>query len=191
MLDRRGTAQLELPTGLLQPPAEVGVLGGPNALVEAADLLERGTPDEQVGRHRAGPVGMAQVRLLGEEVAGRAVASGERVAVDQRHYLARERADVLRHRRREVGVEQTSRRQAVGVEEQDPLAVRARRSDVAGVGRRALAGGPDHRHAAPGGCEAGVVGEDQLVSDPQVEREQRVDRGAGPRTRPRRTALRR
>ena len=64
VLDARAAAQLEPPARLLQPPAEVGVLGGADALVEAAELLERGAADEQVGGDGARQVRVAQMRLL-------------------------------------------------------------------------------------------------------------------------------
>ena len=53
-----GGQRLESPAGALQPPAEIGVLGCPHALVEAAHLFERGAPHEQVGGDGAGEVRM-------------------------------------------------------------------------------------------------------------------------------------
>ena len=78
VLDARLRPQLEPPARLLQPPAEVGVLGRAHALVEAADLLERGPAHHQVRGHRARPVGVGEMGLLAEEAARGAVARRER-----------------------------------------------------------------------------------------------------------------
>ncbi len=181
VLDARAGAELEPPPGLLQAPAEVGVLGRAHPLVEAADLLERGAADQQVGRDGPREVRMGEVRLLAEEVPGGAVPRGERRGVRPAATTSPASAPTssatgsAKYASSSVGG-----RAAVGVQEQDPVG-RARSAPAlracAGErsprrGRRCTASGA-RRRPTPG-----VVGEDQLVALAGVRGEQRRDRAA-------------
>src|ERR1019366_10474309 len=98
-------SRLQTPPGVLQAPAEIGVLRGPHALVETADLLERRPSHKYVGGRRAWPIGMLEVGLLAEAAARGAVALGERVGAGGRDDFADQRPHVLRDLPREVRVE--------------------------------------------------------------------------------------
>ncbi len=78
---------------------------------------------------------MRQMHLLAEEVASGTVAFGERRSVGSPYHLSRQRAHVSGDRLAEVRVQEVGRRATVGVEEQDPLARRARSADVSGMRR--------------------------------------------------------
>ncbi len=154
VLDSRLRAQFQPPARLLEAPAQVGVLGGPDALIEAADLLECDPAHQQVRRDRPRAVGVREMRLLAEEAAGGAVAGGERVGVGAGGDLTGQCPDARGHGLAEIRIEQSTRRAAVGVEEQDPVAARARRAGVAGVRGRAFAGRSHDREPVTGADEA-------------------------------------
>src|SRR5205823_14541319 len=107
-----GRPELEPPAGVLQAPAEVSVLGRSQPLVETADLLEGRSPDQQVGRYRAGQVRMSEMRALAQEAARGAVAGSHRGAVRGGADLAGQRSDLGVRRRGAVTVEQVGRRLA-------------------------------------------------------------------------------
>jgi hypothetical protein len=75
VLDRGGLAVGDRPAGVLQAPADVGVAAGAQSLLEAAQLLERGAADQQVGGDAVGQVGVAHVRGLAQVAARARVAS--------------------------------------------------------------------------------------------------------------------
>ncbi len=134
MLDARPRPQREPPPGLLQSPAEVGVLGRAHALVEPADLFERDATHEQVRGDRARTVGVGNVGLLAEEAPRGAVACGDRAAIRRRDHLACERAEVGIGRLGEIRVEQPMRRVAIGIQKQNPIAPGSGRADVTSIG---------------------------------------------------------
>ena len=171
--------QVEPPSGLLQPPGEVGVLGGADALEEAARLLEGRPAHQQVGRRRPGPERMLEVSLLAQKAASGAVAGHQRLLAGRRSHPPRHRSHVLGDVRREVGVEQRFRGAAVGVQEQDPAIAGPGRTLVAGMGRGALCLGLHHRHAVGAGDRTLVVDQDQLVAGRGAQRAQRRHRGVG------------
>ena len=105
MLHARAGAELEPPPGLLETPAEVGVLGRAHALVEASDLLERGAAHHQVGGDGAGAIRMGEMGLLAEEALGSAVPCGERRDIRPWDDLPGKRADVIVDRLGEVRIE--------------------------------------------------------------------------------------
>jgi hypothetical protein len=135
VLDAGHGAGVEPPAGLLKAPAEVGVLGGAEPLVEASQLLEGGAADQEVGGGGAWAVGVGEVGFMVQEAPGRPVASGEGARVGGGDHAAREGADAGVHRRGEVGVEETGERAAVRVEKEDPLIAGAGGAGVASVGR--------------------------------------------------------
>jgi hypothetical protein len=107
---------------------------------------------------------VGEVLLLGQKTACGPVARRESARAPSGHDLARQRADPIGDRLREVGVDQVGRSNAVGIEEQDPLARGEARSRIARVGGRALAacvhdGQPEKQRGG-----ARVVGQDQLVT---------------------------
>ncbi len=182
MLDLRLGAQLEPPAGALQPPAEVGVLGRPDAFVEASHLVEGGPPHQQVRGHRTGEVGVGEMGLLVEEAPRRTVALGDGRAVGRRHHLPGQGAHLVRHRLGEERVEQPAGGPAIGVEEQNPVVAGALGAGVARVRGRALAARGHDLDRAVGADQAGVVGQDQLIVRHRVELEQgaqRLARGRG------------
>ena len=184
VLDGGVLAQLERPAELLQAPAEVRVLRRPQTLPEAGGRVEGRAAHKQVRGRGARPERMRHVRALAEEVARRAVASGQRPGPRGGVHLADEGADIRRDAGREIDVEQTGRSAGVGVEEQDPVGVRVRGADVTGVRRRALTGCAHDAHAAVRGRRgAGVVRQDQLVTGPDAERLQHRQRAGGQRRR--------
>ena len=149
MHDGRVRPVLELQAVLLQAPAEVDVTARPNALREAAELLPRAAPDEQVRGHGVGPVRVGEGQRRREQ-SGRAVALHEAPAV-VREDPAGHGARPGGRQRGEVGVEDPRRRPAVGVQEQKPRRPRGERPDVAGVVRRRAPRqlAPPARPAAP------------------------------------------
>ncbi len=143
VLDGGILAQLQRPSECLQPPAEVGVLSGAQALAEAAGGLERRASDEQVRRRRARAERVRQMRPLGEEVAPCGVARRERRrGARRRADLTREGPHPVADRKLEVAVEQVRRCPRIGVEKEDEVARRVRSAGVAGVRGRPLALSP-------------------------------------------------
>ena len=62
VLHPRAGCEDEAPAGVLEAPGEVGVLGGADPLLKAADGVEGGAADEQVGGGDAGTERVGEVR---------------------------------------------------------------------------------------------------------------------------------
>ena len=173
MLDQRLGSLLEHPPGAVQPPAEVDVAGRADPLGEPAEGLERRTPHEQVARRRGHPGRAVDPLRLVEEVPIARVAGQQAALVSSAVDAARDRPRPPADRLGEVAVEQVVDRDAVGVDEQQPVARRARSAGVAGVIGGALAGRLDDVGEATedGRDDSGprVVGDDQLVARPELE----------------------
>ncbi len=173
VLDPGARPVLQGPAGLLNPPAELHVAARADSLLEAADALPGPAPDQQVRGDPGGQRLPLDVEALVE------VAPGPRVARDQAALLGRpdhasgEDSDAGGRRIGEVVVEQRGGRSDVGVEEEQPIAARRCRTDVARVVGGALGrGGDEVRAGAREIHQAGghaVVGDDQLVGLAQVQ----------------------
>ena len=98
MPDDRLRPELQRPAEILQPPGEIGVLGGPDPLDVAGGLLEGGPADEQVGTRCPRAELVANVRALAQEVPTGAVSSGERARAVDTADISRDRSDSLSDR---------------------------------------------------------------------------------------------